>query len=79
MNSSLLRILSNSYSCIISYHILADSDSVVVLQVGGSVGEIGPPAVLLGRKDSLFFGFAQQSNELEEILHIANANVNADS
>jgi hypothetical protein len=52
---------------------------VLVLQTGGKIGEMDSPATLLGRKDSLFLGFAQQSNELEEILRIANASANANT
>jgi ABC-type multidrug transport system fused ATPase/permease subunit len=51
---------------------VADSDMVVVLEAGGSIGEMGRPKDLLARSDSLFAGFARQSNELEEITRIAN-------
>ena len=52
---------------------IADSDVVVVLESGGKIGEMGAPWELLQRTDSLFYGLAKQSNELEEILRIANA------
>ena len=50
---------------------VADSDLVVVLESGGRIGEMGRPRDLLARPDSLFAGFASQSNELEEITRIA--------
>ena len=57
---------------------IANSDVVVLLENGGRIGEMGAPWELLQREDSLFYGLAKQSNELEEILRIANA-ANADA
>jgi ATP-binding cassette subfamily C (CFTR/MRP) protein 1 len=50
---------------------IADSDIVVVMAVGGTVAEKGPPAELLSREDSQFRALAEETNELEEILRIA--------
>lgn len=53
---------------------VADSDVVVVLEPGGSIGEMGVPAELLALKEGgLFYALAKQSNELEEISRIAAA------
>jgi len=49
---------------------IADYDCIVVVSAG-EVAEIGSPKDLLLDKRSLFFGLCQESNELEDIQHIA--------
>lgn len=51
---------------------VADSDLVVVMETGGTVGEVGAPLDLLNNPLSLFHQFAQETNEFEEILKIAS-------
>ena len=51
---------------------VADSDLVVVMETGGTVGEVGAPLDLLNNPLSLFHQFAQETNEFEDILKIAS-------
>ena len=54
---------------------VADSDIVVVMETGGVIGEVGTPLDLINNPKSLFYSFAKETNEFDEIFNIAsNAN-----
>ena len=50
---------------------VADSDIVVVMTIGGVIGEVGTPLDLINNSNSLFHSFAKESNEFDEIFSIA--------